>query len=115
MFEDILGPNKSNMTDTSARHGCGRPRLTCNGKCNGIDVDGQHIYFNYVDISNGKTYNIKYRWPDAIMKKMFVKDDPVEIVFYDGKFKNVSIQKCRRLDIRSKKWDFIDIQDIIKR
>lgn len=118
MFEDILGPSKQKDNQPCIPTGQ-VPRLVWNGKCNGIDVDGQHIYFNYVDMSNGRTYNVRYWWPDAINKGMFKKDDLVEIVFHDISVPpfggSVGRQKCRRLDIRSKKWDFIDIQEIIKK
>jgi len=116
MFEDILGPSKP-KNDQNCVPTPGPGRVAWNGKCNGHDVDDQHIYFNYVDMTNGRTYNIKFHWPEAVSRKMFKKDDPVEVVFYDP---NVPMhlgqpQRCKRLDIRSKKWDTIDVQEIIKR
>lgn len=110
MFEDILGPSKSNRPSMTSV-----ARQAANGKCNGIDVDGKHIYFNYVDLKTKHTYNIKYFWPDLINGGGVKKDDPVEIVFYDPNGTPITAQRCRRMNINTKKWDYIEVYEVVKR
>lgn len=114
MFEDILGFPKDK--DTPVPVDAIYLRVTANGKYVGADVDGLHIYVNYVDLTNSKTYNIKYHWPDAVSQKMFKKDDPMLIIFDDSDpTKQQLKQKCRRLCINTRKWDYIDLIEVQKR
>jgi hypothetical protein len=111
MFEDIIGNEQDYTKPKQPIGGKLYVRKLCNGKVNGYSQHKDIVYINYIDLNDKQTYNIA--WPDVnAFLNGWTKPDLVEIEF--PAWPGQSSVSVKRLNVKTKAWDTIDVVNIVK-